>query len=153
MFTDEQVKQLKSIVKESVDEVIAPFALSVKEQFDHIDDRFDGLEKRMDNLEVKVDNLEVRFDNLEVRFDNLEVKVDNLKVKVDKLDNRVGKLESGMVTKDYLDEKIADLKGDLIVKGRQESQRTDKIVQVLSENKLLNTKQANELADLKAYNY
>lgn len=146
MFTDEQVKQLKSIVKESVDEVIAPFALSVKEQFDHIDDRFDGLEKRMDNLEVKVDNLEVRFDNL-------EVKVDNLKVKVDKLDNRVGKLESGMVTKDYLDEKIADLKGDLIVKGRQESQRTDKIVQVLSENKLLNTKQANELADLKAYNY
>lgn len=45
------------------------------------------------------------------------------------LENRMSKVEATMVTKDYLDDKLADLRGDLIVIMRKE----DKKLHVLLE--------------------
>lgn len=51
------------------------------------------------------ERIDKRFENLENRFKNME--------------GRVGHLENQMVTKSYLDKKIAELKGDTILKFRK----------------------------------
>lgn len=69
-------------------------------------------------------HVEERFDKIDQRFDRLE--------------GRVGKIEASMVTKDYLDEKLADLRGDLVVMMRKEDTKLRSLVEILQEKKVLN---------------
>lgn len=54
-----------------------------------------------------------------------------------KLENRTTKIELNMVTKDYLDEKLSDLKGDLSIIVRKEDKKLAELVKVLEERKVL----------------
>ena len=64
-----------------------------------------------------------RFDKVDERFDNLE--------------GKVGKIEATMVTKDYLDEKMADLRGDLVVLMRKEDTKVVKLIEILKRRKII----------------
>ena len=46
----------------------------------------------------------------------------------DRVDQRLDRVEATMVTKDYLDEKLADLRGDLVVLTRKEDEDDDALV-------------------------
>lgn len=50
---------------------------------------------------------------------------------------RLGKIENTMVTKDYLDEKLSDLRGDLVVLVRKEDNKVVKLVSILQERKVI----------------
>lgn len=43
---------------------------------------------------------------------NTDSRLDKMDSHLDKIDSRLGKAEAIMVTKDYLDEKLSDLRGD-----------------------------------------
>lgn len=58
--------------------------------------------------------------------------------RLDKIENQLTKVESQMVTKDYLDDKLADLKGDLVVLTRKEDNKLKALVDILAEKKVLN---------------
>ena len=47
------------------------------------------------------------------------------------VDKRLNTIESTMVTKDYLDEKLADLRGDLTILIRKEDTKLKTLVEVL----------------------
>lgn len=66
-----------------------------------VDQRFGGLEHRMGGLESRMGGLEGRMDKLEHRMGGLEHRVGGL-------EGRLGGLENRMVTKEYLDDKLAD---------------------------------------------
>ena len=51
---------------------------------------------------------------LEKRMGSLEGKMGSLEGRMGLLEGRIGSIESQMVTKDYLDDKLADLRGDLV---------------------------------------
>jgi predicted nuclease with TOPRIM domain len=81
-------------------EALNAFAVSVDERFDRLDGRMDGVEGKVDRLDGKVDRLEGRMDKVEGKMDRIE--------------HRLTKVETTMVTKGYLDDKLADLKSDLM---------------------------------------
>jgi hypothetical protein len=56
-----------------------------------------------------------------------------------------------MVTKDYLDDKLADLKGDVIVKQRKMENRTDTLVTMLKTKKMLESNEVKLLSDLRVF--
>lgn len=66
----------------------------MKEQFDEVGKKFDEVNKQFDEVNKKFDE------------------------KFDKVNGRLGKIESNMLTKDYFDERLADLRGDLVVLTR-----------------------------------
>ena len=74
---------------------------------------------------------EKRFDKVDQRFDKVESDVSELK-------SDVGTLKDQMVTKDYLDDKLADLKGDLIILIKKEDKKLGELVEILREKNLLN---------------
>lgn len=55
----------------------------------------------------------------------------------DKIESRLDKIESTMVTKDYLDDRLGDLRGDLVVLMRKEDTKLKELVGILHEKKVL----------------
>lgn len=91
---------------EEVFEALHEFSSSVDQRFVSIDQRFDSMDQRFIGMEQ-------RFDGMEKRFDGMEQRVDGL-------DRRLVRLENQMVTKSYLDDKLADLSSDLVRRWRTE---------------------------------
>ncbi len=62
-------------------------------------------------------------------------------------------IKAVMVTKDYLDDKLADLKGDIIVKQRKIENRINTLVAMLSDRKVLEQNDVKLLSDLRVFPY
>lgn len=78
-----------------------------------------------DIMDFLKDNMVMREDFEDVKSDVSVLKSDvsTLKTVVLDLDKRLTRVEATMVTKSYLDDKLADLKGDLIEKMRKQESR------------------------------
>lgn len=85
-------------------------------------------------------NLENRFDNLEGRFDNLEQRVTGVEKKF-----------PALVTKDYLDEKLMDLRGDLIVMMRKEDNKLITLVDKLEKKKVISLKDSQGIMKMEPF--
>lgn len=80
-------------------------------------------------MSVFSNDVDKRFVSLENRMGNLEGRVGGIEGNMQGLEPRLSRIEATMVTKDYLDDKLADLRGDLVVIMRKE----DKKLHVLLE--------------------
>jgi archaellum component FlaC len=74
----------------------------------------------INEFSTKVDE---RFNSVDERFNSV--------------DKRFDKIESVIVTKDYLDEKLADLRGDLVVLIRKEDTKVKKLVDILLKRNII----------------
>jgi len=103
-------------------------------------------ETRKDRVKIRgeVDDLAMAvksgFDGVDKRFDKVDVRIDKIDKRIDKIDKRLIHTEAMMVTKDYLDDKLADLKGDVIAiitgdRGRDKLFKT-KLLEIIKRNKL-----------------
>ncbi|MBI2444004.1 MAG: hypothetical protein HYV42_02050 [Candidatus Magasanikbacteria bacterium] len=81
------------------------------------------IDEKIDDLALSVaagfESVEKRFGSVEERLDNLEKTVNNLPDKI------------------YLDDKIADLKGSLVVKLRREDEKVNFLIKLLRERSVL----------------
>ena len=66
-------------------------------------------------------------------------------------DKRFTKIESEMVTKDYLDEKMSDLQGDLTILTRKEDKKVKKLVEILKKRKLISNKEVKEIMAMEPF--
>ena len=98
----------------------------------------DKISTRVEDVSVKVEDLSVKVEDLSVKVDrnslmiaenskNISNILDTLQVFSSEVDSRFAanekrltRLEALMVTKDYLDEKLWDLRGDLVALVRRE---------------------------------
>src|SRR3989338_6159239 len=85
-----------------------------------IDTEVGSLSEQITELANYVDK---RFDGVDKRFDGM--------------DHRLNKIEATMVTKDYLDDKLADLSGDLVVLLRKEDKKLGALIEELVSNKVI----------------
>jgi len=78
-----------------------------------------------------------RLDKVDKRFDNLE--------------GEVGSIKATMVTKDYLDEKMADLRGDLVVLMRKEDTKVGKLIEILKRRKVITEIEEKEILSMEPF--
>jgi chromosome segregation ATPase len=83
----------------------------------HVDDRFNQVDKRFSQVDGKFKSIDQQF--TEVR--------------------------ATMVTKDYLDNKLADLRGDLVLLARKGNTKLSTLVERLVEEKRLDPKVAHQI--------
>lgn len=67
------------------------------------------------------------------------------------LETDVEKIKSEMVTKDYLDEKLSDLRGDLVVLVRKEDRKLTALVGVLKEKSVITPNEAQQVLMLEPF--
>ncbi|MDP2656764.1 MAG: hypothetical protein Q8P11_04335 [bacterium] len=73
---------------------------------------------------------------------------DNIEVRLLALEKGQTRIESLMVTKDYLDDKMADLRGDLLTVLRKEDTRLTRMIEKLREKNLFDDHDVEELLRL-----
>ncbi len=71
--------------------------------------------------------------------------------KVDSLERKVDRIEADMVTKAYLDDKLADLEGGLIARLRKEDTKVNRLVDILKNKKVLTEQEVRQLAELHVF--
>jgi hypothetical protein len=107
-----------------------------------IDEKVGGLEKKIDE---KVGGLEKKIDEkvgglAEIVNELVEVVNDyatDIDKRFDSVENNISWMKSNMVTKDYLDRKMADMKGDLVAMIRDEDKKLGITVETLAEKKVI----------------
>ncbi|MEK7103317.1 MAG: hypothetical protein AAB870_03145 [Patescibacteria group bacterium] len=78
---------------------------------------------------------------------------DGIDQRLDKMDTRLTKVESQMVTKEYLDDKLADLRGDILTVIRKEDRRVSQLIDFLFDKKVLSDNEVKTLGELQPLKY
>ncbi|MFA5129881.1 MAG: hypothetical protein WC477_03065 [Patescibacteria group bacterium] len=90
-------------------------------------------------------------EHVDRRFDGLENRVGHLETDVGSVKSRITSMESQMVTKDYLDNKLADLRSDLVVLTRKENTKLSVLVEELVVEKSLTRKSADRILAMEPF--
>jgi len=102
-----------------------------------VDERFDRIEGRLDGVEGRLDRVDGRFDKVDERFGSLESDVAHIK--------------NVMVTKEYLDDKLADLKGDLVLLTRKEDKKLKMLIQILEKRRLISPEEVKQIVAMEPF--
>ena len=94
-------------------------------------------EEILNTINDFANHTEKKFDNLEGRFDNLEGEVNTIK--------------TTMVTKDYLDDKLSDLRGDLVVLMRKEDKKVKALIDILRERQVLTDEDVKKILSMEPF--
>jgi len=76
---------------------------------------------------------------------NTDRQLERIEGRLDGVESRLTRVESQMVTKEYLDDKLADLKGDILTILRKEDRRVTALVEIMQKKNLLNAEEVKYL--------
>lgn len=71
--------------------------------------------------------------------------------KISSMQTEIGWIKSNVVTKDFLDEKLADLRGDLVVLVRKEDTKLLKLIDILKGRRLISTEEATAVLSMEPF--
>jgi len=80
---------------------------------------------------------EQRFQGIEGRFEGIDGRLQGIDEHFQGIEQHLTRIEANMVTKSYLDEKIGDLRGDMVQLVRKEDGKVNAVVDALDEEKIL----------------
>ncbi len=127
MLTKKDLELIRGVVKEVVKDEVYVTSKQLFEQYRPIfrQDTYEVVGQVMDDIILpKFDEIDVRLDQHELRFT---------------------KIESGMVTKDYLDDKFADFKAELSDTGGKAEQHVKRLAVTLQKNGVITTTQFRQV--------
>ena len=151
---------MEQVEKEEILATVKAFADKTEERFDEILTVLKDHSKRLDNHSSRTDDtlsavndfankVEERFNGVDKRFDGVDKRLDGVDKRLESLEQRVGHVENQMVTKDYLDNKLADLRGGWVVAVRREDEKVDTLVNKLREEDSLSVASAQAVLEMK----
>ena len=82
---------------------------------------------------------------------SIDGKISNMDGKISNMQSEIGWIKSNMTTKDFLDEKLSDLRGDLVVLMRKEDTKLLKLVDILKERKLITPEDAMAVLSMEPF--
>jgi DNA anti-recombination protein RmuC len=111
---------------DDVIEIMNVFASNVDQRFEKVDQRFDTVDQRFEKVDQRFDTVDQRFEKVDQRFDT-------------------------MVTKNYLDNTISDLRADLVLLTRKGNFKFSVLVEDLVETGSLSRKAAKQILALEPF--
>jgi len=136
--------------------------VSLEGKVNNLGDKVTRLEGKVNGLSNKVDRMDVKITRLEKSVDEIKdttvqileavgVFSNNTEKRFEKLENRVGKIEVTMVTKEYLDEKLLNLRADLLLMMRKGNLKLEEAVAILCERKAITPEEAKRILAMEPF--
>ncbi|HLC89466.1 MAG TPA: hypothetical protein VJG65_00740 [Patescibacteria group bacterium] len=97
------------------------------------------------------DKTEERFDNLENDISDMKGEISGMKGEISGMKGEIGQIKATMVTKDYLDDKLSDLRGDLVVMLRKGDAKLKVLAEMLHDKKVLNRADVKRIYSLEPF--
>mgnify|MGYP001600312807 CR=1 FL=1 len=148
----------------AVDTKLEHHIVATSARFDGVDKRFDGVDQRFDGVDERFNSVDQRFDGVDQQFDGVDQQFDGVDQRFNSVDEQLREAREmtqdlashvdtqlkeiraematkadlqRFVTKDYLDDKLADLRSDLIMMARKGNKKLEAFVEELVSEKRL----------------
>lgn len=131
MLEEQDLKLIKKVVQEVIEEEVTPHFIDVGNQFFAIDQQFESIHRKFEHIDQRFENIDRRFDAVDQRFERIEGRLDNI--------------ETTMVTKDYLEDRLSDFKETLKQSGARAMYQIKKMATTLHKNGTLSAQQVIEI--------
>lgn len=146
-------KQRQTSKREGVN--LATVAQAVEKMNLKFEKKFDRLEHIIKQLALAVktgfDEVDGRFKKVETRIDAIEPKIVAIESKVGTIETNVAHIGASTVTKDYLDEKLFDVKGDMTALTRKEDRKVISVVTLLEKKKVFTRHEPDSILSLEPF--
>ncbi len=123
-------------------DAVNSFATRVEERFGMVDARFDKVDSRLDKVDSRLDQVDIKIEKLDKKIDQVE----------ERLTDRIDKMETRLVTKSYLDQKLAEMTAEIgdRINRRYELDKAFKetVVGILQRNSLITPQELLQLKEL-----
>lgn len=96
-----------------------------------------------ENMQEVLDAINTFASHVEKRFQAIEARLTAIEQRLDSLEQRVSVIEATIVTKDYLDEKLFDVRADFRMIGRRVSRQITTLTERLYQKKVIFLKDRN----------
>ena len=100
-------------------------------------------------------NVQEQFNGVQEQFNDvqgsMETQFSEIRSGISDIRSDVVSIRSQMVTKSYLDDKLADLKGDLITLTKKEDNKINRLVGILHDKSVLDRNDVNELSEYRVF--
>ena len=104
-----------------------------------------------DIKEIGLELSKVIEHNITPQFQGVNERLDKVESRLDGVENRLNGVESQMVTKTYLDDKLADLEGGTVARQRKEDQKVNLLIQILENKKVLEETDVKQLQEFQIF--
>lgn len=84
-------------------------------------------------------------------LDKMQKDIDNIKTDITEVKSDLGKVKAEMVTKSYLDDKLADLEGNLISKLRKEDNKVNRLIEILKNKSILTNEEGEQFKEFQIF--
>ena len=127
----------------TVDSKLENHIIATNARFDTVDQRFTIIDQRFDTVDQRFTAIDQRFDTVDEQFSETREMIQNLASHTDAQfkDIRGDMATKGdlqrFITKDYLDDKLADLRSDLVIMARKGNKKLEAFVEELVSEKRL----------------
>ncbi|HUT22537.1 MAG TPA: hypothetical protein VMX18_04075 [Candidatus Bipolaricaulota bacterium] len=104
-----------------------------------------------DLQKIAVEMGKVIEDNVNPQFEEIRSEIGSMKSEIGSMKSEIGGIRSQMVTKDYLDDKLADLRGDLTILMRKEDTKLIELIKVLKNKNVLEETEAKKILEMEPF--
>lgn len=95
--------------------------------------------------------IHVFSESIDQRFDAVHTDIRDVRNEISDVRNGLHEVRSSMVTKDYLDDKLSDLRGDLVVLTRKEDTKLHALVGVLHDKHVIDDSDVRRVERLEPF--
>lgn len=124
----------------------------VLEAINTLNTKVDGLDTKVNGLNTKGKDTDERIDDVldavNTLSSHMEERFDDVEQRMTGVEQRITRIETTMVTKDYLDDKLYDLRGDLVVLMRKEDKKVQSLVELLHSKKVISEEEAKHILSM-----
>lgn len=117
----------------------------------HVDGQFARIDRQFARIDERFSSIDARFDHVDRQFKELGGEIAELKAKVENIDKRLLWVEENMVTKEYLDKKLDELRADLTLMAQRLNTKLSVLIEELVEQKVLTIDIARRILALEPF--
>lgn len=139
------IQQLSQVVDRNRSELIQVIAENKSELMQVIQEVRADFKKELRGTKTE---LQRSIDDLAENVNEFATDTEN---RFSSLESDVKVIKSTMVTKPYLDEKLADLRGDMVVLTRKEDKKLNTLVEILADKKILTKKEQKQITSMEPF--
>jgi len=114
-------------------------------------DILDVLQAFAGSVDHRFESIEQRFEKIDQRFEKIDLRFNKIDQRFDKIESNVSTIKATMVTKEYLDDKMFDLRGDLVSLVRKEDRKLAAVVDELVKRDVFDDATAHRIFELEPF--
>jgi len=164
-ITKQDLAQAMGELKNYTDNGFKDILQAINQFSSHMDNRFDDLEGRVGYLEQEFTDFKQEFGGFKQEFGGFKQEFGGFKQEFGGFKQEFGgfkqefggfkqefnQFKTSVVTKDYLDEKLTDLRGDLIIMIRKEDNKLLQVVEKLEKKKIFSLQDSKNIMAMEPF--